>query len=159
MEEKTKTAAVAPELNFDIALNEDAVAKLKTVAKWSNILVITYYVLIGISIIFSLFSFKIVEKLLYLTGQSMPPVPFGAYVTNILASFVFYGIVVVPFFFLQRFSKKAKRALVEKDERLVADAFADQSMFFKLFSWYAIVGAAIVCTVFIGLILVLFLVA
>lgn len=135
MEEKT--GAAAPELNFNIALNEEAVSRLKSIAKWSNILVITGYVSLGAMFVFMLALGKYMDKAMYLSGQSLP-----ANAGTI--GYSIYGIVMIaiyffPLLYLQKFSKKAKQAVYQNDEGLLSEALAKQDVFFKILAWYTIV--------------------
>lgn len=135
MEEKT--GAAAPELNFNISLNEEAISRLKSIAKWSNILVITGYVSLGAMFVFMLALGKYMDKAMYLTGQSLPANA-GTIVYSI------YGIVMIaiyffPLLYLQKFSKKAKQAVYQNDEGLLSEALAKQDVFFKILAWYTII--------------------
>ncbi|MBP1617669.1 MAG: hypothetical protein H6Q14_1496 [Bacteroidetes bacterium] len=157
MEEKTTTTAPAPELNFDIALNEESINRLKSIAKWSNILVITGYVCLGAMFVFMLALGKYMDKAMYLTGQPAP-----ANVGTIIYSI--YGIVMIliyffPLFYLQKFSKKAKQAVYQNDETLLSEALAKQDVFFKILAWYTIVSLFFILVLIIGFSLITFFVS
>ena len=159
--EETTNATTAPSLETinTILLNDNAINRLKSIVKWSNILVTIIFVILGISIVFCLFSMQILEKVMYLYGQAMPPVPAASYILNVIFDLIFLGIGFIPYYFLYKFNKKAKAALIEKDENLIAEALASQSSYFKILTIYMIIALSLLAIFFVGMILILFMVA
>jgi hypothetical protein len=153
MEEKTTTVAAKTELNFDIALNEEAVNKLKSIAKWSNILVIVGYVALGVMFIFCLALGTYIDKAMYLTGQSVPQ-GMGT-LTYSISGIVSVLIYFFPLFYLHKFSRKAKEAIAQNDETFLSEALAKQDVFFKLLAWYTIISLFFLLIFIVGFSLIL----
>lgn len=158
MEEKVTTTTPTPEIETTntICLNEEAIKSLKSIVKWSHIFVIVTYVALGIMLVFMLALGKFFDKAIYLTGQPIPP--------NFNTIFYsLYGIVMIvvyffPLLYLQKFSKKAKQALAQKDEILMGKALEKQSVFFQIIAWYTIVSTFFMLVFFVGFTLILFFV-
>lgn len=159
MEETVTNAEPVKEISFDIILKEEAINKLKSIAKWSNVLAIVNFTISAIGILFSFFSGKVLEQVMYLIGQQMPPMSPGAYFFNVIFNLIIVALVQLPVFFLYKFSKKAQKALLENDENLLTEALTCQDKYFKIMAWYTIIGAALLAIFFVGLILILFMVS
>jgi hypothetical protein len=156
MEEKNASVSPAAPIKFDIALNEEALKRLRSIVKWSKLLTLASYVSLALMLLFFLFIGKFLDKAAYLSGQQ------GMDHYNSIF-YTLYGVVMLavyffPLFYLHKFSNKAKRALAEDSEDLLAEAFAEQDIFFKILGWYMILGAFFTMIMVFGFTIIVFLV-
>lgn len=144
---------------LEFSLNSKAIDRLKSSAKWSNIFFILVCCTLGLALVFSLFTLPVLEKISYLSNQPMPHIP--GFVSVIMTGFaaVICAIIFVPYLFLRKFNTKTKIALENNDSELMVEAFAAQSMYFKVMSIYSIISLAFCAIYMIGMLLVVILVA
>ena len=143
-----------PAINFDLALNEEAIKKLKSIIKWSNILIYAGYTYLAVMFVFFIFLGKYIDKVIYLSGQAAPA-NFGTITYSISGSITIL-ISFFPLFFLQKFRNNAKMAIEQNDENLLTEALSKQDVFFKILAWYTIISLFFMLISLIGFTMILF---
>ncbi|WP_420574316.1 DUF5362 family protein [Kordia sp.] len=115
--------------NFELRLNEISKKYLRETAKWAFMLSIVGFILVGL---FVLFSVLIVVMSSAFNNASNPferegiPLAFVGLIYLLMAVLYFF-----PVFYLYKFSRKMKAALIEKNTEDLTAAFANLKSFFK----------------------------
>ncbi|WP_237588861.1 hypothetical protein [Polaribacter sargassicola] len=117
---------------------------LKETAKWAKFLAVLGFIFIGLMVVFAIFSttiFDLASKM-----QEGVPANLGLIMTAVYLVLAF--IYFFPVYYLLQFSNKMKKALLSKDDEILAKAFQ------MLKSHYKFIGVFTIITISLYILLI-----
>jgi hypothetical protein len=117
-----------------LTLTSSAKIFLRETAKWAKFLSILGFIFIGLMIVGSFFIASIYNNLPQ--AQTMP-FNFGGIMTVLYI--VFALLYIFPIYYLYQFSVKMKKALISKDDEVLANAFEMLKSHYKFIGVFTII--------------------
>lgn len=108
---------------------------LKETAKWAKFLSIIGFILIGLMLVFAIFTTTIFD----LAAKMQPGMPESLGITMSITYLVLAIIYFFPVFYLLQFSNKMKKALATKNDETLAKAFEMLKSHYKFIGVFTII--------------------
>lgn len=108
---------------------------LKETAKWANFLAIIGFILIGLLLILGVFSTTIFD----LAAKMQPGIPNNLGVIMMVIYLLSALIYFFPVYYLLQFSIKMKKALITKDDEVLANAFEMLKSHYKFLGVFTVI--------------------
>mgnify|MGYP005990204839 CR=1 FL=1 len=110
----------------DLTINNQSISFLKETAKWTNFLAIMGFIGIGLIVILAFFMGAVFSSL-----PNADAMPFDAGPVMTITYLLMGALYFFPVLYLYRFADNMKKALANKDENILTEAFKNLKSHYK----------------------------
>ncbi|WP_233269906.1 DUF5362 family protein [Polaribacter sp. L3A8] len=129
-----------------LTITSAAKSFLKETAKWAKFLSIMGFILIGLMLVFAIFSTTIFE----LAAQMQPNIPKGLGATMTATYLVLSVVYFFPVYYLLQFSMKMKKALATKSDETLTKSFEMLKSHYKFIGVFTIITLSLYALLFVA---------